>query len=77
MSIPSDAPGHDERLGRLFYSVRETEQILNLSHATVYRLLGSGRLTARKVGSKTLVCARSIERLVAELPAAKIRGAVR
>jgi hypothetical protein len=53
---------------RALYSPRETEAILGISHASLYRLIGSGRLDARKLGCKTLITAASIERLVTELP---------
>jgi len=55
---------------RALYSPKETEAILNVSHATCYRLIASGRLDARKLGGKTLITAESIERLVTELPKA-------
>ena len=54
-------------LGRLLYSPAETEAILGISHATVYRLIRVGRLDAKKIGSKTVITA-AIERLIAELP---------
>jgi excisionase family DNA binding protein len=57
-------------LARAFYSPKETEAILNISHATCYRLIAAGKLDARKLGGKTLITAESIERLVAELPKA-------
>jgi len=53
---------------RALYSPRETEQILGLSHATLYRLIAAGRIDARKLGGKTLITAESIDQLVAELP---------
>ena len=55
-------------LGRLLYSPAETEAILGISHATVYRLIRVGRLDAKKIGSTTVITAASIERLIAELP---------
>jgi len=55
-------------LGRLLYSPAETEVILGISHATVYRLIRVGRLDAKKIGSKTVITAESIERLIPELP---------
>ena len=55
-------------LGRLLYSPAETEAILGISHATVYRLIRVGRLDSKKIGSKTVITAESIERLIAELP---------
>lgn len=53
---------------RALYSPKETEAILNVSHATCYRLIAAGKLDARKLGGKTLITAESIDRLVAELP---------
>lgn len=53
---------------RVFYSPRETESILGISHASLYRLIGAGRLDTRKLGGKTLITAASIERLVTDLP---------
>ena len=67
MSITSSGLGRDLP-ARKFYSVRETEQIISASHATVYRLIGDGRLDARKLNGKTLISAASIDRLAAELP---------
>jgi excisionase family DNA binding protein len=57
-----------DRTGRALYSPRETEAILGISHASLYRLIAAGRLDARKLGSKTLITAESVERLIAELP---------
>lgn len=68
MSILSCGLGRDQGLARIFYSPRETEQILGVSHATLYRLIGAGRLDARKLGAKTVITGESIERLVVKLP---------
>lgn len=66
MSIASCGLGRDSL--RAFYSPRETEAILGISHATLYRLITAERLDARKLDNKTLITAESIERLIAELP---------
>jgi hypothetical protein len=71
MSIKSSSGLGRDLPTRKFYSVRETEQIINASHATIYRLIGDGRLDARKLNGKTLISAESIERLAAELPKAR------
>jgi transposase-like protein len=55
---------------RALYSPRETEQILGVSHATVYRLIAAGRLDARKLDTKTVITVESISQLIAELPKA-------
>jgi excisionase family DNA binding protein len=53
---------------RLLYSPAEAEQLLGVSHATLYRLIKSRRLDARKVGSSTRITAQSIHNLIARLP---------
>jgi predicted DNA-binding transcriptional regulator AlpA len=51
---------------RLVQSPRETEVLLGLSHASIYRLIGAGRLVAIKIGGRTAITRESIERLCAE-----------
>jgi excisionase family DNA binding protein len=53
---------------RALYSPKETETLLSVSHAQLYRLIGAGRLDARKIGSRTLITAESIETFLASLP---------
>jgi hypothetical protein len=55
---------------RALYSPRETEGILGISHATLYRLIAAGRLDARKIDKKTVITAPSIEAFLAALPKA-------
>jgi excisionase family DNA binding protein len=53
--------------GRLGVSIEETAQALGDVHPdTVYRLIGSGKLVASKVGRRTIVHVASIHRLLAE-----------
>jgi hypothetical protein len=54
------------RLRPLVYSPRETEILLNVSHASVYRLLASGKLRRIKIGTRTGITAASIDALLAE-----------
>lgn len=54
---------------------RETEEILRISHSSVYRLIAAAKLDARKLGNKTLITAESIARLIGELPRAQVRPA--
>jgi hypothetical protein len=70
MSISSLAPPASAATtaDRALFSPRETEQILGISHATLYRLIAAGRLDARKLDNKTCIVAESISRLIAELP---------
>lgn len=65
MSLADGAP---VVIPRLLYSPAETQQLLAVSHATIYRLLRAGKLTAVKIGGATRITASSIERLLAELP---------
>jgi excisionase family DNA binding protein len=55
---------------RLLYSVAEAEALLGVSHSTLYRLARSGRLQIKKIGSKSVISAESIEQLIAGLPSA-------
>ncbi len=72
MSIPPYGPGH-EPTRRALYSPKEIEQILGISHATVYRLLAARRLDGRKLGGRTVITAESINRLIGSLPPAQVR----
>jgi hypothetical protein len=67
-SIPPVAGASASGSARALYSPRQTEQILNISHATCYRLIAAGKLDARKLVGKTVITAESIERLIAGLP---------
>jgi hypothetical protein len=58
-------------LPRLLYDPAEVEQLLGISHSTLYRLLKSGScLDGRRIGGKRVITAVSIERFIAGLPAA-------
>lgn len=46
---------------------------LGLSRASVYRLIGEGRLAAVKIAGRTLILADSLRALVEHAPAAQIR----
>jgi helix-turn-helix protein len=73
MSIASCGLGRDDL--RALYSPRETQHILSISHAQLYRLIGRGLLVAHKIGSRTYISAASIDRFLAELPLAQVRSA--
>jgi excisionase family DNA binding protein len=55
--------GSDPIPDRLLYSPRETQRLLGVSHATVYRLVGAGKLKKVKIGSRTGITAVSIRQL--------------
>jgi hypothetical protein len=71
--IPSDDTSkrllYDDASKRLLYPPRETERLLSISHAQLYRLLGDGRLAAVKIGSRSYITGKSIEAFLAALPA--------
>jgi hypothetical protein len=74
MSIPSCGLGRDHLPARALYTPRETERVLSISHAQLYRLIGRGALDARKIGRSTYITAASIEGFLAGLPAARVRS---
>jgi excisionase family DNA binding protein len=51
---------------RLVYSILEAANALNLSRATLYRLLGEGRIASIKIGSRRLILRSSIDDLLRE-----------
>jgi predicted site-specific integrase-resolvase len=69
MPIHSCGLGRDS-IQRALYSPRETEAILGISHATLYRLINAGRLDARKIDNKTVITDESIRRFIEALPKA-------
>jgi hypothetical protein len=74
VSIPPCGLGCDNLPAPALYTPRETERILSISHAQLYRLIGRGRLDARKIGRSTYITAASIEAFLAALPAAAVRS---
>jgi excisionase family DNA binding protein len=51
---------------RRVYSILEAAYALNLSRATLYRLLAQGRIASIKIGSRRLVLRTSIDDLLRE-----------
>jgi excisionase family DNA binding protein len=56
----------------LSYTVSDAARRLGVSESFVYTLLGDGRLTAVKLGRRTLVTDAALRDLLSKLPAAKI-----
>jgi excisionase family DNA binding protein len=54
-------------------SIKETAAHLGLHRATVYLLVGDGKLDAVKFGKRTLITMPSIKAFIATLPPAKIK----
>src|ERR1700751_1971602 len=66
------ALGRHDLPDRALYAPREVERILSISQAQVYRLIGAGRLDARKIGRATYITRSSIDKFLAELPPAQV-----
>jgi excisionase family DNA binding protein len=49
---------------RRVYSILEAAHVLNLSRATLYRLLAEGRIASIKIGSRRLIPRTSIDDLL-------------
>jgi hypothetical protein len=69
-----DAKRAESSLEPYAVPIPEARRLLgNKAHSTLYEELGRGRLVAIKDGSKTLITVESIQRYMANLPAAKIK----
>lgn len=51
---------HYEEL-KAFLTVQETAKILSVSVSTVYRMIESGELSAKKVGARYIIKAQDLE----------------
>jgi excisionase family DNA binding protein len=49
---------------RRAFSIRETERAVNLSRATLYRMIAAGKLATVKIGARRLVPSASIDALL-------------
>lgn len=50
------------------YTVKETLQQIGIGKSKLYRELADGRISARKVGRKTIFLAEEVQRYLASLP---------
>jgi len=57
-------PKRKERQERKAYSVDETAEIIDLSRATIWRLIAANKLATVKVGGRRLVPVRAIDALL-------------
>jgi hypothetical protein len=65
---------HGERaITPALLSIPASAEFLGLSSASIYRLIGLGKLEAVKAGGKTLLTMASLEHYAASLPPAKIK----
>lgn len=67
----SDAPAN----AKLAYTMEEAAAAASISVRTLYRLVSTGKLQARKAGSKTLILATELVAYLTGLPAADLRSA--
>jgi hypothetical protein len=54
---------------RQAHSVKEVEQILGIGHSTLYSLLGTGALKARRLLGRTIILDTDLQAFLAGLPA--------
>ena len=66
MSIGTNIPPRG--LAPRAFSISDAAQRMGISRATLFREINRGRLTALKVGSKTIVTDAAIEAWLAALP---------
>lgn len=53
--------------GNLTYSVEQLQKIIGVGRTTVYQLLKSGRLPAKKLNGRTLVLKSDLEKFLQDL----------
>ncbi|WP_372733041.1 helix-turn-helix domain-containing protein [Novosphingobium sp.] len=51
-------------MNKLAYSINETARLLSMGRTSIYGMIADGRLEAFKLGTRTLIKAESIRRLV-------------
>lgn len=62
-SDPTGNPGQKDR-SKLAYSIKEAAEMLSISPLTVKRLAYKGELKTSKIGSRRIVHANDLERLL-------------
>ena len=63
---------------KALYSIKQTQDRLGGSGRTkVYELIGSGKLTARKLGRRTFLEADQVDELIESLPSGLDAGTIR
>lgn len=66
-------PNSHEKVERLAYTIPDASAVSGIGRTAIYELIGSGELTAIKIGRRTLVTAASLRRLIESAPKADIR----
>jgi excisionase family DNA binding protein len=67
MKSEPQIPGRE---GRFAYSINEVCAATSLGRDAVYRAISGGQLVARKLGKRTVVTSRDLERFLHSLPKA-------
>lgn len=49
---------------KLSYTINEATEAVGLGRTTIYKLIAQGRLTAIKIGRRTLISAASLDELI-------------
>lgn len=57
---------------RLAVPIPEAEQMLGVRRSTIYKLMGAGSISSRKVGRRTLITTASIRSFLEGAPSADI-----
>lgn len=57
----------------LAHTIADAAKISGIGQTSLYELIGTGKLEARKAGNRTLIPAESLRTYIANLPAADIR----
>lgn len=63
MSILAHSP-----LGKVSLSIPEAIRASGIGRTTIYSLIKSGQLPAKKLGRRTLILQRDLEKLLSDLP---------
>jgi excisionase family DNA binding protein len=58
----------------LCFTIEGTTLATGLPRTTIYELIGSGKLDARKVGRRTIITGESLRQYLEALPPANIRA---
>ena len=58
----------------LAFSIRDACAAVGIGRTKLYALINEGKLDARAIGGRTVIPAQSLQRFVANLPPAPIKG---
>lgn len=59
---------------QLAYSPTEAAKVLGIGRSTLFKLLANGDLSARKLGTRTLLSTDELQRYLASLPKAEFNA---